>query len=142
MDALIRCDATDLAFDLFDLSIPPPISSSIHPPTMEATSRGKEYSLPVIGAYFRMHGIVPNVRTFNILIKGFRGQRISRTSEPVLALDNQNIYQRCQDVVTLMRQFNLVPDVVTMNTLVDISVVMGDLEVAERVRAYFSLHIF
>lgn len=75
-------------------------------------------ALPV--AMFRDGSVRPNVRTFNTLLKGFRGQDAA-------GVDN------CLRLIERMQSLGVKPNAVTINTVVDACVLAGNFTQAESV---------
>lgn len=67
---------------------------------------------------FTNHGLKPNIRTYNTVLKALRGHKS---------------FEKCLGVVQSMRKNEIQPDSVTVNTLVDAAVITGNLEIAEDV---------
>ena len=71
--------------------------------------------------------IQPNTRTYNIVLKGLRGA-------------HQSDLDRCFGVLQLMARNHVVPDTVTMNTMMDACVKAGNLSAAEQVWSLLALY--
>jgi uncharacterized protein YqgV (UPF0045/DUF77 family) len=80
----------------------------------------KEAVFRSIVKVFADSNIRPNTRSFNTLLKALRGS-------------GEGSFQRCMELVESMRKLGLQPDSVTVNTLVDASVMDGKFEAAEQV---------
>jgi pentatricopeptide repeat protein len=115
LDAYIRCGHANIAVQLFDSVILQDVKKNL--------TEKRSLAVELIH-YFKMFNLEPNVRTFNILIKSMRGLK---------AEDANEMFKRCLDMVQLMRTYGMEPDSVTMNTLVDLSVRVGNLEAAEKI---------
>ena len=107
MDAYIRCENTQKCLNLYKYSV-----SRIS----QEEKEGSSSSYLSVWQCFKSKRIVPNVRTFNIILKAYR----DNTSPKSYTLN---------DYMTLleeMKAYNIQPDTVTMNTLVDAVVSSGN----------------
>lgn len=120
-----RCNRMDKALDLFkvltsrDLAKVTSFKVSRVANSFAADKTDSKELIPG-QQLFAFSNIKANSRTYNILLKGFRGA------------DGES-FNRCLDVLIDMETFGVKPDVVTINTLVDACVLTGNLERAEQV---------
>ena len=84
--------------------------------------------LPAGFASIRRSGIQVNVRTCNTLMKGYRSS-------------SAQSHQRCEQVLDTMKSLSILPDSVTMNTLVDAYALAGEMAQAESVRLSLYMQI-
>jgi PPR repeat family len=71
-----------------------------------------------ISKAFSNKNLRPNIRTYNTVLKALRGY---------------TGFEKCMDVIRIMKANDIDPDTVTMNTLIDAAVVSGNLEIANDV---------
>ena len=118
MDAYIECNAPEQAVRLLKL-LTSSSSSNDNNGYSDDNSNSNSYSIPQqAGALFTGSGIRPNTRTFNTLLKAFRGA--------------PGGLDRAKSAVSFMRQgLNLALDTVTINTLIDVAVRAGELQEAD-----------
>ena len=122
LDAFIRCDRAKLAVYLFEhVALPNDDFRFFSTPV----PHDDVLDVDAIISYFKQFPILPNVRTFNILLKAMR-------SPTVLNDDPASVLRLCFEITRLMDRLNIEPDVITMNTLIDIAVTSGNLDAAEK----------
>lgn len=63
--------------------------------------------------------LTPNIRTYNTVLKALRGYES---------------FEKCMDIISVMKDNDVSPDSVTMNTLIDAAVTSGNLAIADDVR--------
>jgi PPR repeat family len=76
-----------------------------------------------ISKAFTNKNLRPNIRTYNTVLKALRGY---------------TGFEKCMDVIRIMKANNVDPDTVTMNTLIDAAVVSGNLEMANDVSQLYT----
>ena len=106
MDAYIRCGSPQKCVDLYRYST-----------TSVAEDETKSNFLSVWRCFKNRH-IVPNTRTFNILLKAYREQATLRSHADYMALLQE------------MKKKDVFPDSITVNTLVDAYVSIGNISQA------------
>lgn len=123
MDAYIRCRNFDKALRLFLVIRPEFILQSQHWKMTSSTTHSS--SAQFITEDLKIfqnkdNGVLlkPNIRTFNILLKG-------------LKQFGKDSFSYTQDVLVEMKNCNISPDSITINTMVDIGVGAGFLDRAE-----------
>jgi len=107
MDAYIRCGNSLKCVDLFRYSINP---------NGESGERNQK-----LWRCFRSTNIQPNVRTFNTILKAYRDYRGDKQFE---LSDYLSLLQT-------MKSFSVVPDAITVNTIVDACVSCGNVSQAK-----------
>ena len=122
LDAFIRCDRAYLAVYLFEHVI---LSSGNFRILSAPLPYDDIHDITVVVSYFTQFSIRPSVRTFNILMKAMRNPAI-------LNEDPANIFRSCLEIINLMKRYNIEPDTITMNTMIDIAVASGNLDAAEK----------
>ena len=123
LDAFIRCDRADLAVYLFEHVILPGDDVRIFSLSLPYDD---VHDITAAISYFEQFSIRPNVRTFNILMKAMRSPTIFND-------DPANVFRSCFEIIHLMKRYNLEPDTITINTLIDIAVTSGNLDAAEKI---------
>ena len=112
MDAYIRCENTQKCLNLYKYSVLRVAKDEIE---------GSSSTYLSVWQCFKSSRIVPNVRTFNTLLKAYR----DNTSPKSYDLHDY------LDILEEMKAFNVQPDTVTINTLVDAVVSSGNVSQAE-----------
>lgn len=165
MDAYIASHRTDIALHLFEHVVALSDAQILNSREISALENATTYSnkseamssMPVasevhqVVKYFASYDLAPNVRTFNILIKGLRSQvqglqgerysdsvRDSHSSPTDFDSSNDALLKKCLAAVKLMRKYGIKPDVVTTNTIIDMNVISGRMDVAERIVTAFN----
>lgn len=77
--------------------------------------------------FLKSQSVAPDVQTFNVLLKGFRGR------------DGAGSLERCFVVLEMMQVAGIKPNTVTFNTLVDACVVNNKMNRAVEVSAFICL---
>jgi hypothetical protein len=119
MDAYIRCDSFVKAVSLFQ---------SVHPSAKQYMDQWKgawtvqatTSMTKKIRLLFEEASLKLTIRTFNVLLKGLRSL-------------GSDAYSFSRDVVADMQRSHIEADTVTLNTLVDIRALGGDLGASEKV---------
>lgn len=111
-----RCGRTQKAVDLFDAVISKPEDYINGDKTSYSNKEKNE--LAEISKAFAFKNLKPNIRTYNTVLKALRGY---------------SDFEKCMDVIRVMKANNIDPDTVTMNTLIDAAVVSGNLMIANDV---------
>ncbi len=123
MDAYIECNVPEQAVRLLKLLTS---SNKNNNNNNHEVHTGNSYTVPQqAGAVFIGAGIQPNTRTFNTLLKAFRGA--------------PGGLDRAKSAVLFMEQgLNLAVDTVTINTLIDVAVRAGELQEADELLQKYS----
>eukprot|EP01038_Epipyxis_sp_PR26KG_P009208 gene9208-12418_t len=135
MDAYIRCDNSKRAFDMFNfinsksdsLAVVPNIdtnkkyiirfNSTVSKKNNNVLSTTQN-SIEKISAVFSKTVLIPNTRTYNILMKGIQ-------------LSNTFNFENCIEIMSSMKRYSIQPDSVTVNTLIDACVRSENIKKAE-----------
>lgn len=114
-----RCGRTQKAIDLFDAVISKP-DNNINSDKKSYSNKEKNEIIEISKA-FTNKNLKPNIRTYNTVLKALRGY---------------TGFEKCMDVIRIMKANDIDPDTVTMNTLIDAAVVSGNLEIANDVSQF------
>jgi hypothetical protein len=115
IDAYINCGSITKAQDLFH------IVTSDHVKKEYASSTRYQKAMRELHLDFMINSkIVANVRTYNTLLKSYRG--IGRDD-----------FQKCLDIMDHMQVHHIQPNTITLNTLIDVCVTTNQLSEAEEV---------
>lgn len=112
----LRCNNPQKAIDFFDAVVGE--TTDINNDKRSYSSNEKNTILEVSRAFINKN-LKPNIRTYNTVLKALRGY---------------SSFDKCMDVIRMMKKNHVAPDSVTMNTLVDAASLSGNLEIAEDVR--------
>eukprot|EP00981_Chlorochromonas_danica_P000637 scaffold143_cov173-Ochromonas_danica.AAC.13 len=112
MDAYIRCGNFPKAIEIFQTMTVNENASSL------MSVDDHKYIAKDIWQFLKIQSVVPDVQTFNVLLKGFRGR------------DGEGSLKRCFVVLEMMRMAGIKPNTVTFNTLVDACVVNNKMNMA------------
>jgi hypothetical protein len=121
-----RCGNIDKSVDLFQLIFPEKAIRSMLGMSPSLAIAANLYAVMMKGFQY----VRPNTRSFNIFLKAIREHRRAEGEAEFPGATMLNI---CYRLLQKMKELKISPDAVTINTIVDIAVVEGQLEQAEEV---------
>lgn len=115
IDAYINCGSITKAQDLFH------IVTADHVKKEYVSSTRYQKAIRELHLDFMINSkIVANVRTYNTLLKSYRGM-------------GRDDFQQCLDIMDHMQAHHIQPNTITLNTLIDVCVTTNRLSEAEEV---------